>query len=155
MFRQMTLQDPTVWPILSNVPLRVVTGDVPHPQHLGRKKPERIRLHGALYNQNRFLREESCRVPHISRFSRCGCPRPATPPDPPSSWGSAGLRNAKACQRRISALPPRKTKSNSCHPEQSEGSAALSIRKPGAPHLALFEMWVSGSEKMLRINHVL
>ena len=42
---------------------------------------------------------------------------------------------------------PTTTKSNSCHPEQSEGSAVLSIRKPGCPTSRAFEMWILEAAK--------
>jgi hypothetical protein len=95
----------------------------------------------------------------------CECPtsRPfqdARAANPPHNLSQPAviLRKRRPSQRE--GLPTkdlctrtRQTKSNSCHPEQSEGSAVLNTRKLGAPHPAPFEMWVSASGKTPQINH--
>jgi len=86
---------------------------------------------------------QKTRVPHISRFSRCGFGKPV----PQTPQPAAILRKRRPSQReglptKDLCTPTPQTKSNSCHPEQSEGSAVLGTRKPGCPHLAIFEMRV-------------
>ena len=90
---------------------------------------------------------QKTRVPHISRFSRCGFGKPvAQTPQP-----AVILRKRRPSQTRrpadegsLHSHPA--NKSNSCHPEQSEGSAVLSTRKPGRPTSRVFEMRVSASQ---------
>jgi len=95
------------------------------------------------------------RVPHISRFSRCACRKSATSstrrhPEEAQAFATrrpaneGSLHSHPANKNPILVIP---SKARDLQPSVSEN--------PGAPHLALFEMWVSGSEKMLRINHVL
>ena len=98
---------------------------------------------------------QKTRVPHISRFSRCACRKSATSstrrhPEEAQAFATrrpaneGSLHSHPANKNPILVIP---SKARDLQPSVSEN--------PGAPHLALFEMWVSGSEKMLRINHVL
>ena len=67
------------------------------------------------------------------------------------------LRKRRPSQREglpaIGSLSiPTTTKSNSCHPEQSEGSAVLSIKNPGAPRLAPLRSGFWKPPKTIEIN---
>ena len=95
----------------------------------------------------------------------CACPTSppfqdarAANPSHNLSQPAVVLRKRRPSQReglptKDLCTPTPQTKSNSCHPPQSEGSAVLNTGKPGAPHLAPFEMWLSASGKTPQINH--
>jgi hypothetical protein len=95
----------------------------------------------------------------------CACPTSppfqdarAANPSHNLSQPAVVLRKRRPSQReglptKDLCTPTPQTKSNSCHPPQSEGSAVLNTGKPGAPHLSPFEMWLSASGKTPQINH--
>ena len=104
------------------------------------------------------IRNPGC--PTSRDFSRCGCPQVSkTLGITRISQPVVILRKRRPSQReglptKDLCTPTPQTKSNSWHPEQSEGSAVLTIRNPGCPTSRVFEMWRSGSEKTPGINHV-
>ena len=95
----------------------------------------------------------------------CACPTSppfqdarAANPSHNLSQPAVVLRKRRPSQReglptKDLCTPTPQTKSNSCHPPQSEGSAVLNTGKPGAPHLSPFEMWLSASGRTPQINH--